>query len=135
MGVLSKEQAEKEVNQWLDFKKVSDRKRSTKENIANILKLVNAFEDGILSLDPTTHVITQELLFPVGKDGKIDKLNFVPRIPMQKITDELKGVQTDDIGKFMLAYIAAVTGETKNVLVHLDTEDYSIASSISAFFQ
>ena len=135
MGVLSKEVAEKEVKSWLDYKKYSHKKREAKANIEAIEKLVTAFEEGILVLNPDTFDIKQNLLFPIGVDVKTDSLTFKARIPYARISTELKGIPTDDLGKFTTAYIAAATGEAKAVIAQLDTEDYSIASALAGFFQ
>jgi hypothetical protein len=135
MGVLDRATAEKEVKAWLDFKKYSQKKRELKANVEAIAKLVEAFEEGLLVLDPETFVITQNLMFPIGVDIKTNCLKFKARIPYANIATELKGVPTDDIGKFTAAYIAAATGEVKGVILQLDTEDYAVAQSLAGFFQ
>lgn len=135
MGVVSREVAEKEVKNWLDFKKVPPRKRELRESVANIEKLVAAVEDGVLEIDEDTFDITQKLVFPTGVDVKSHTLIHKARIPYSRIQQELKGIATDDIGRFTPAYIAAITGEAKAVIAAMDTEDYAISASIAGFFQ
>lgn len=135
MGVLSREIAEKEVKAWLDYKRVSPRKRELKANVEALEKMVAAFEDGLLSMNQETFDITHKLIFPMGVDVQTDKLVYKARIPYVRVQTELKGLATDDIGKFTPAYIAAITGEPKAVIAAMDTEDLAIASSIASFFQ
>lgn len=133
--VLSRDLAEKEVKSWMDFKQVSARKREQKNIVEAVEKMINAFEDGILVLNPDNFDITQKLLFPMGVDTKTNQLVFKARTPYSKIQNELKGLAVDDIGKFVPAYIAASTGEPKAVIAAMDTEDFAIASAIATFFQ
>jgi hypothetical protein len=135
MSVISREVAEKEVKAWLDHKKVPQRKRDQKDTQANIEKMIAGFQDGVLTLNPETFEITQTLLFPVGVDIKDEKFVYKSRIPYARVQSELKGIATDDIGKFTPAYIAAITGQAKAIIAAMDTEDMAIATAIASFFQ
>jgi len=126
---VSPEVAKKEVEKWLDFRRV--RKRKREENESTINELIEAFEDGILILDPETHVIKQKLLF--DKAGK-KELNFKPSMSVGEGQRALKGIKTTDSHGMLLAYVSELTGEVKEVLRQLDSEDYGIARTIAGFF-
>jgi Asp-tRNA(Asn)/Glu-tRNA(Gln) amidotransferase B subunit len=129
--LVSKEQATKEVNGWLDYKKVSVSKReSSKEQIS---ALVDAVCEGYLSIKEDK-TIEQSLKFPTEGAAPISKIQYQPRIKVSSINQHLQGVKATDIDARMLAYVAALTNVTKGVLGSFDTEDYGIAQSIAIFF-
>jgi hypothetical protein len=132
MSVVSKEQALKEVNEWLDFKQVSFRKRAKVQE--NIERIAEAIEDGILVLDPTTKVFTQQLKFPFGEEVKIETLRFKPLLEVRDIQSKLSGVPADDGYGRAFAHIAAATGEDRNVIGKMNYEDYSLAGDLVIFF-
>jgi len=129
---VSKEVAEAEVNVWLDYKRVSEKKREAyKEQIES---LVDAICEGLLSLKEDKTFI-YELREPVGSaETKITKLEFKPRLKMGTIHQHLQGVKPSDADGRVCAYIAALTSTTKSVLSQLDSEDYAIPQSIAIFF-
>lgn len=132
MSGVSKEIALKEVGEWLDFKKVSFRKREkAKENIERIAE---AIEDGILVLNPETKEFTQTLKFPIGKDESITELKFKPNLIVGDIQSQLVGVPADDGYGRAFAHIAAATEEDRNVIAKMNFEDYSIAGDLVIFF-
>jgi hypothetical protein len=129
---LSFEQAAKEVKEWLNFKKVNDFKRVNGED--NIGRLIRGFAFGTLVMDPDTKVITQKLLFPVGKEIQITELKFKPRIEISEVQSRLTGVGPDDGVGRALAYISAATGESSAVISKLDPEDYHLSGDLVVFF-
>lgn len=127
---VSKEIALNEVNNWLDFKKVSEKKREGyKENIETLADFIS---DGVLSLQE--NVFTQQLNFAVGDGGTITKLEYKPRLNMKVVNEQLQGVKATDADGRIVAYIAALTGQPKNIVKLLDTEDYAVAQAIALFF-
>lgn len=132
MSEVSKEIAIREVNEWLDFKKVSQRKREkAKENIERIAE---AIEDGILVLDTTTKEFIQTLKFPIGKEETITTLKFKPHLTVGEIQSRLVGVPADDGYGRAFAHIAAATEEDRNIIAKMNFEDYSIAGDLVIFF-
>ena len=126
---ITPEMAKQEVEKWLDFRRVRNRKRQ--ENEASINDLIEAFEDGFLILDPKTHVIKQKLLFDTA--GK-KELNFKPSMTVGEGQRALKGLKSTDSHGMLLAYVSELTGEVKEVINQLNSEDYGIARTIAGFF-
>lgn len=130
---VSREIAEAEINGWLDYKRVGEKKRETYKD--QIDSLVDAICEGFLSLkDDKTFTLVYELREPIGSDSKISKLEFKPRLKMGVIHQHLQGVKPSDADGRVCAYIAALTSTTKSVLSQMDSEDYAVPQSIAIFF-
>lgn len=129
MGVVSKEVAEKDINGWLDSKKIYDRE----ENTATIETLVKAVENGVL-------VVTEEfdlvhtLLFPTQGEKPLTSLKYKNRLAERDIKAAMKGVSANDMDARMTAYIYALTGVAKGLIDALDTSDTRIAKAVVVFF-
>jgi hypothetical protein len=132
MSAVSKEQAFKEVNNWLDFKKVSESKRLKAK--ANIKRIAEGFMDGLLEMDPESRVITQNLKFPFPNEMELNKLRFKPTLEVQEIQKRLVGVSAKDGYGRAFAHIAAATGEDKTVIAKMNYEDYSLSGDLVIFF-
>ena len=131
MNKVTKEQAQSEVEAWLDYKKIGSKKRESQE--AQIETLVDAVAEGDLVLNEDKS-FTQKLKFEVGEEIKILELKYRPRLDMSTIHSKLDGVKSSDGDGRVLAYVAALTGQVKSVIKKLDSEDYSVAQSIAIFF-
>lgn len=131
MNKVGREVAEKEIIGWLDCKRVSDKKREDQKE--NINSLISAVCEGSLTVKDD-NTLVHELLFPIGSEAKIAKLEYKPRIHMGVIHKHLEGIKPSDADGRICAYIAALTSNPKDVVRLLDTEDYSIAQSIAIFF-
>jgi hypothetical protein len=131
MNVVNKETATREVESWLDFKKVGAKRRETyKENIDT---LVSSIEEGVLSLSENKEFI-HELKFALNGEVPISTLKYKPRITVESVQMHMQGVKSSDLQGMICAYVAALTTQPKGVIKHLDTEDQSIAQSIAIFF-
>ena len=129
------EVASAEVNGWLDYKKVSDKKRETYKDA--IEALTDAVVTGRLVIDADTKAITQVLLFPItDTKGTVvtDKLVFKPRITQMELKNRMTGVKPGDGDGRIMAYAAALTDSAAGILGKLDTEDYALVQSITVFF-
>lgn len=127
--VISKDQAELEINSWLDFKKISERKREAfKTNIDN---MIEAIMEGNLSLNDETFVLTQTLKFPISD---IKTFDYKPRIKVKEVQDRLQNIKGGGIFAQSFAYISALTGQLTGIVKELETEDYTLADHISVFF-
>lgn len=132
MSGISKEIAQKEVNKWLDFKKVSNKKRE--DNADNIEKIVEGLMDGNLVLDTDTFVFEHTLCFPIGEEIKISKLQYQPRVPVKKFQEQMLGLKGEDGYGRVFAFIAGLSGQSKGVISNMESEDYLLASQIAVFF-
>ena len=132
--VVSKEQALKEVHEWLDYKRVKQSDRETKEAEKQIEELANLVSDGTIVINSDTKEIEQTLLFPFGKEIEVNKITYKPRINAGSLQRAMAGTKNDDLQGMIIAHGSAVTGLTKNQLQALDTEDYKALKSIVVFF-
>ena len=128
---ISIEIAEKEISEWLDYKKITQQKREAQEG--SIKTLVNSLVDGSLSLKEDKTFV-HELFFPIGSDSKITKFEYKPRVHQGLIQKHMEGFKSTDFDARMNATIAALTANPKDIVKSMDTEDFSIASSIAIFF-
>jgi hypothetical protein len=132
MNKISREGAAKEVTAWLDFKKITEKKRETyKDNIEN---LIDSMSEGNLTLDEKTFEFTHTLKFQIEGEAPLTTLKYKPRITVEKVQVHLQGVRPNDNYGLINAYIAALTTQPKSVIKQLDTEDYSVAYGIAVFF-
>ncbi len=130
MGTIAKEVAQKEVNSWLEFKKVDQTKIDDSEEV--IEALVNGFINGYLTLSKETMVINHKLKFPVLKTTE---LNYKPRVKMSEIDAKTQNQKSGGgTNKILRPYICAVTETNSAVIAELDTEDNRIATGIATFF-
>jgi hypothetical protein len=132
--VVSYEQARDEVNGWLDYKKVKEKKREAYKDAIDTL--VDGVKDGTLSIAEDMK-ITHALAFPVeDSTGKIvfDKLEYKARLSVGEIGERTKGVKAADTDGRIMAHVSALTGKAIGLLNKMDTEDNSIAQSIAVFF-
>ena len=118
--------AENDVSAWLDFKNVSQRKRKEHEEI--IENLVNAVEDGVLSINSENFHIAQQLYIPIeNKDGEVtvESLNYVARAKVYEIHNGLKDVKGGDSHGMVLGYASALTKQRtrNNKTFEKDEED------------
>lgn len=128
---VSAEQASKEVTEWLDFKKINQAKRDAQKDSINTL--TEAICDGTLVIkEDKTIVFT--LKFPIESEISTKALEFKPRLSINTIHAQLKGVNSASADERILAYVAALTEKPKALIQKLDTEDYSIPQSIAIFF-
>lgn len=131
MSVVTKEQAIKEIESWLDYKKVGTTKRdAAKENIEAI---ANHICDGVLSLN-TDMTFVHHLKFTIGEEVKIEKLEYKPRINAAALQLRMKGVESGDVTGRLNATVCALAGKDKNIIGALDSEDLSVAHGIAVFF-
>lgn len=130
--LVSRDVAEQEVDKWLDFKGVTERKREKQKD--NIESLVDSVEAGLLTLNED-HSFTQKLLMPLDGEMPVKELIFKARVPVSVFQTQLQGVKAggDPLGVVM-AYIAGLTNKPKGVIRALDSDDYAVSSAIAIFF-
>lgn len=132
MEKISKEVATREVEGWLDFKKVSEVKREQKKPFLD--NLIGYVMEGTLVLkEDKTFVHT--LKFEIGEGStSIKTLEYKPRINMQQVRAQLQGVKSEDGEARLAGYVAVLTSQNSGIMKALDTEDNSVAESIAVFF-
>jgi len=127
--VISIEVAEKEVNDWVGFKKISSSK--VEENKDSLKSIATSISEGVLTLDADTYEFTHQLKFPVGE---VKELKYKARISMKQIHTKTRNIKPGDTNGLISAYIAALTNQNTGLIEELDTEDNRIAQSIAVFF-
>lgn len=129
---ITREVAEAEVNKWLDFKGVTERKREKQKD--NIESLIDSVESGQLILNDD-HSFTQVLSVPMNGEIPVREIKFKPRVPVSVFQIQLQGIKAgnDPLG-VVIAYISGLTGLPKGVVRALDSDDYAVASAIAVFF-
>lgn len=132
MEKVPKEVALKEIAAWLDFKKIPERDRKSKE--AYIDALADYISDGSLSLDSEKFEFTQYLKFPTEGDAPVKTLSYKARLNAESIRAHLLNVPANDQYGSMFAYVACLTGTTKALVGKLDGVDLNVASAIVIFF-
>ena len=128
---VSKEQAIKEVDKWLDAKKIS---ASQREEHADFIKAIAEYiSDGDLVLNED-NTFTHALKWPIGVNESIDKLEYKFRLNPKQLKPYLSGVRAGDGNAMIYAHICALTSQNSGIITELDQEDIKIARSIAVFF-
>jgi hypothetical protein len=129
---VSEEQAEKEIKGWLDFKKVSDRRRVILG--ASILALKMAIMEGDIVINGDSFEIEQTLKFPIGLDKTIKVLKYKPRILVDDIEKRTQSNPDTQSKGHILGVVAALTDQNSGMLGKSDPEDYTVMSHVAVFF-
>lgn len=131
---ITREQAEAEVTAWLDKKKIF---QSTRERLEdNVELLIDAIQEGTLVLNQDDWKFTHTLLHPFGSDesAKITSLVYRSRLNDKLLKPCVQGVKANDADGRLLAYIAALTDQSRGLLESMDSVDKKIAMAIAVFF-
>lgn len=132
MSKVAKEVAELEVISWLDHKKVSESRREEKK--VAIESLISLVEDGTIDINNENFEITQHLKFDVGNIEKIKELKWKPFGNVGRVQIYMKGVDSSDFTGNAIAHTCAQTGQSKNIINALDSEDIAVIKVLSVFF-
>ena len=129
------ERATQEINEWLDYKKISPKKRETHKD--SIETLVDALQCGTIVIKEDKTIV-HKLLFPitVGPNEEVttSEITYQPRIRVEALNLRLKGISSNDVNGRLMGYVYAITKQPTNSLNGIDTEDLSIATAIATFF-
>jgi len=132
MAKVTPEIAKKEVEAWLDSKKIMQSVRDSNEDSTQLL--IDAMVEGIITIDSSSHVITHNLNFPIGEGEEIKKLEYRPRLSDRLLEPYLKGVKPTDSDGRLIAYICALTQNSRGVIRNMDSVDKKISLAIAVFF-
>lgn len=125
------EVAEADVNRWLDFKQVSEKKREG--NKENIEAMIEEIQKGSMKINDD-FTISYDLRNPIGEEIKTIQLQFRGRVKMRDIQTALRGVDSKDLQGWVIAYTAAVTQNPKPLIAQMDSVDFGICQAIVSFF-
>lgn len=128
---ISKDQAKKEVDRWLEAKRVKP--SVIEDSTDSIEQLTDEVADGYLILNEDNTWI-QKLVWPLGKDGQVTELIYKPRITDLDINKYSKGIKAQDFRGQINAVTCALTDQPMGIINKLDTEDRRTARSLSGFF-
>lgn len=131
MSKIARDKAQAEIESWLEYKKVGDKKREVGKDYIDLLIDSLAEGDIILKEDKS---IEHMLKFPLEGEETVSKLVYKPRIKVQTIQAHMNGVKASDGDGRILATIAAISSSPKAIIQKLDTEDYGIATGVAYFF-
>lgn len=134
MTQISNDVAVKEIERWLDAKKVSKAKRQSSED--SISALVAAVEDGKLLISDDGTILTQVLEFEIGSDNPVKQLAYKLRLTVDEIHKRMIGsqVKATDLHGTLRVYVCALTDQHYVAVGKMDTADYSLATTIAGFF-
>lgn len=132
MEKVLRDVAEQEVNAWLDHKRMSEKRREEKKEAIN--SLVNFIQEGTLVIDTESFEITQKLFFEVGEQVKIKELKWKPFGNVGRVQLYMKNVDSADFTGNSIAHACAQTGQSKNIINALDSEDIAVVKVITVFF-
>lgn len=131
--LVNREVASNDVKKWLDIRCVSEKKRE--DFPEHVEDLVSAVCEGQIIIDESGK-LTQKLKFPLGESGSIKELVYHPRVSVMDVRAALSALngKTMDADSRVIANIAAATRMATNVVLRMDTADYSLAQVIALFF-
>lgn len=132
MAKVTPEIATKEVNAWLEAKKIMKNTRDSNEDSTQLL--IDAMVEGIIAIDEKTMVITHNLNFPIGDGEEIKKLEYRHRLNDRLLEPYLKGVKPTDSDGRLTAYICALTQNSRGIIKNMDSVDKKISLAIAVFF-
>jgi len=127
--VISYEVAKKDVQRWLDFKRVDEKKQDESES--QIESMVSAVMNGHLSIDNEC-VITQVLKHPSENGPK--ELKYKPRIKVSDVDRYSKKLDMAKYSDILVANICASTETASGIIKDMDKEDFRYAQDICLFF-
>jgi hypothetical protein len=132
--LVNLETARKEIEGWLDYKKIRDKKREDYQSSIN--SLVSLVQEGVLTVNEDKS-ITHILNFPVDMGGPnpITEVKYKARLEVRELREKLANLKTGEaIDNRLIANFCALTGQGVGFQGKLDTSDISIANEIIVFF-
>lgn len=122
-----------EVNNWLDAKRITEKKRQ--EYADFIENLIEGVMEGFLVVN-SDNTLTQKLAFPILDENQsevLNSLNYKFRISEADKIKYRKSVQKDDNG-FMLTLLALTDAPRGHITLLDSSVDKPLADAIALFF-
>ena len=133
MGLVTKEIADKEVNAWLEWKRVPEAYIKGSQMYVNGISI--AIQEGSFIIDPDTKEITHKLKWPIGSgEFEIKELKYKARLGVSVISQNIAGIPITNLTDRTLGIIAALCGRPRTEIAPMDSEDFRAASDVAAFF-
>lgn len=131
---VAREVAEREINQWLDKKKIHQTTREGYKD--NIDLLIESIVRGDLAYVPDTNGFKHKLCHPLEADGvqTITELEYKGRLNDKMLNPYTKGVAAGDAFGRLDAIICALTSQSRGIINNLDSLDKKISTAIAVFF-
>lgn len=126
--VIQKDQAEREVDAWIESKKILPTNLEKLENERNRLIEATMFgflewkEDSMVQRLQTSHITD------------VPSLTYSFRANAATLNQGMHDVKEGDHNGMFVAYIASLTKKNKSIIKLLDSSDLTIAKSYAAFF-
>lgn len=132
MNKVNREQAQSEIDGWLDYKKIGEKKRESNQEFID--SLVEAVVQGYLIVEEN-HSLTQKLRFAVEGDLGFEELTYKPRVNAGIVQMHLQKVKIHDLQGMAMAYACALTDKSSALLKKVEQgEDWSLLQAIVIFF-
>lgn len=128
---IVREEAEREINDFLDFKDIFEPNQEQKTAIET---LVQAIMYGRLEYNEQDKTFLQKLKNPLGEGGIVTQLKYRARLNDNHVQKFMKGVPHNDPDQRVNAYIAALTDQARGIIGGLDYVDKRVANAITTFF-
>jgi hypothetical protein len=131
---INTETATAELNKWLDFKNVKEKKRIEYATFGE--NIIETIESGNIILNEKNEIeytLNSPILAESGAPV-LSVLTFKPRLRVAELNAKLKGVNATDADARVMAYIAAATDQNTGLLSKMYTDDYSVCQSIIMYF-
>lgn len=134
--VVSKEQAQKEVNDWLDRMEIPATKRDSDEVSFFIESIINSVMGGwlIFNEDGT---VTQKLKYPLA-DGATKELRHSFRYQIGEYNKAMKGLHPSEEVDWCMAKLLVINANSPKMpraaLDKLDGADFKVSKALTVFF-
>lgn len=129
---ISREAAEQEVNDLLDFRDVTQKDRESKPEETEII--IDGLMKGIIVIKDDKSV-EQALKYPIGKGPEsVSVLVYKPRFSVDTFQIASQGIKPTDFIGLQAAQISALTNVNRNIIRKMDWKDWKTASAIAGFF-
>jgi hypothetical protein len=127
--VVEQEAAEKEVERYLDKRKVFPKQRERLTPAFDAV--VEAMMFGYLTIDEEG-VITQKLIEPIGD---LTEIQYKFRVDPATINKAISALKVENLTNRLMVYIKSHSGLLEAIINKLENKDRNIADACAYFFQ
>lgn len=131
---VSKEVAQKEVNNWLDLMDITKENRQTPDVVIFVDSLIESVQKGHLVFNDD-ETVTQILKQPLA-DGKTKEIKYDFRFEIGEFNKATKGISSMDSVDWSIARLAlsSVDKLPKAFFEKLKRTDFNVAKAMTIFF-
>jgi hypothetical protein len=132
---VSRDAAEQDVSNWLDYRKMNDSKRESLQKDV-IDPLIAAVEEGLLVVNDD-FTLTQKFKFPImDKDNAVDlsSVTYSARLQYRDVKRHLKNIKSDDGIGMIHAHRCGLTDQPMAKVELFDLSDLGIARIVASLF-